>query len=108
MDTIAAESYAKQLRDAKEDEGITVFVGDGHHAGTTVFRRGDTWWLVDHENHQLKVADALAVVVPSADGDPDHGLNQVTLACDLECLHGVWIVDAEDAQGWQDWVEAVI
>lgn len=84
-------------------EPAAVIVRDGHHAGTLFAWTGEDWIVVDLEIRRYvgRVA-RLAVVTTKEDADPDDGLNQSAIGCDLEVPGGEWIVDAEDLTGLQD------
>ena len=74
----------------------SVIVRDGHHRGVLFAWTGEVWIVVDLENRQwIGEYERLAVVTLHNEADPDNGLNQVCLACDLETPNGEWVLDAE-------------
>jgi hypothetical protein len=102
-------SYADALDDARRKPEKFVRIRDGHDRGAGVIHDGHNWWIVDLEHTTLTKADRLALVRLNPPADPEEGLSQVTLACDLDGP-GIWLVDAgdlEDLAGYGDHLEIV-
>lgn len=80
----------------------SVIVRDGSHSGTLFTWVGDQWIVYDLENQTHRGEyDRIAVVTLEPDGtedQPERGLNQACIACDLEVKYGEWVVDAIDLE----------
>jgi hypothetical protein len=78
----------------------TVLVRDGGHKGTILTRVENRWVVYCLENREARGEfDRLAVVTladEAAYDAADNGLNQSSVACDLEVPGGEWVVDADD------------
>lgn len=105
---ITGNAYALSQAMEQEDHCRpgSVIVRDGSHSGTLFTWVGDSWIVYDLENHDCRGEyGRIAVVTLEPDGtddQPERGLNQVCLACDLEVKHGEWAVDADDLQGLRE------
>jgi hypothetical protein len=92
----AAALYAATQSD-RHCAPTTVLVRDGNHEGTLLTRVRDRWVVYSLDDRESREEiDRLAVVTLAAIADPEAGLNQSTIACDLEVSGGEWVVDADD------------
>ena len=84
-----------------DKNGTVVCVTDGNQSGTDVFwsERQSRWVFVDYNNSSVSYAERIAAVRLCEGQDPEEGLNQNCLACDLDGP-GLWIVDAECEDGY--------
>ena len=87
-------------------------VRDRWHRGSLFVWTGEVWVAVDLEKREwIGEYSRLAVVTLVGEADPDNGLNQVCLACDLEVAGGEWIVDAAELcalqEAWGDDLEVL-
>lgn len=75
-------------------DGKTTWVGDAHHKGADIYwsDRLKKWVVVDLENCDVKFCVRLAAYRSTIDGD-QSGLNMSCVACDLDGVSGLWIVD---------------
>jgi hypothetical protein len=104
METTKLENNAAALYAATQCDRhcapATVLVRDGGHRGTILTWVGDKWVVYCLGNHESRgEIDRLAVVTLSdeaGDEAADHGINQSSVACDLEVPGGEWVVDADD------------
>ena len=92
----AAALYAATQSD-RHCAPATVLVRDGNHAGTLLTWVRDRWvvYSLDDRDSREEI-DRLAVVTLDATANPDAGMNQSTVACDMEVPGGEWVVDADD------------
>jgi hypothetical protein len=62
--------------------------------------RNKKWVFVDFLNHgDTKLVETwVELELYNEDADPDNGLNQATIACDLEDRWGLYVVDADSLE----------
>jgi hypothetical protein len=92
----AAALYAATQSD-RHCAPATVLVRDGNHDGTLLTWVRNRWVVYSLDDRESRdEIDRIAVVTLSATADPDAGMNQSTVACDLEVMGGEWVVDTDD------------
>lgn len=92
-----------------ERNGTITWVGDSQHKGTDIYfsDRLGKWVIIDLENPSVSFCDHIAAVRIADGEDADSGLNQASLAMDLDG-EGIWIVSADDLDEFEDgYVEVV-
>lgn len=86
------------------DQEVTMrFIGDGSHSGTNFYwcERQNSFIVINLDSLEVSRHDKLFLV--SCSGDPEQGLQQESLGCDLEHPNGLWLINSELVNLCEEW-----
>lgn len=99
-----AAYLAAQLEEVASRERESVWIGDGHHKGTTVFvsrSHKREFHAYDHEGRGLvEGIDRLVLIEGDGTDGDENGLNHrdSLIGCDLDTRNGLWLCALESGE----------